>query len=147
MPVTRMPGSAWAGKSFTLANGETGYILGVTQADPLGNIVGETAFQFAGATGGIINTSDVAINAAAGAGIRNYLNSIWFKNTSATASEIVVKDGATVIWRGHVGASMTFGEMITFCPPLRGTANTALNVALLTTATATIVSAQGYTGA
>lgn len=147
MAITRTPGSPNASKAFTLANGETGYVPAVCQADPAGNIIGETAYQFAGATGGIINTADVAIAAAAGAGIRNYLNSIWFKNTSATVSELVIKDGATIIWRGHVGASMTFGELVTFCPPLRGTANTALNVALLTTATATIVSAQGYTGA
>jgi hypothetical protein len=119
----------------------------VTQADGSGNIIAETAFQFAGATGGITNTADVAIAAAAGAGIRNYLQTIWFKNTAAVASEIVLKDGATIIFRGHVGASMTFGEYIRFDPPLRTTANTALNVALLTTATATIVSAQGYTGA
>jgi hypothetical protein len=130
-----------------MANGETAYILAVTQADGSGNIISESAFQFAGATGGITNTSDVAIAAAAGAGIRNYLQTIWFKNTAATASEIVIKDGSTVIWRGHVGASMTVGEFVRFDPPLRGTANTALNVALLTTATATIVSAQGYTGA
>lgn len=102
---------------------------------------------YAGASGGILNTTDVAIKTAAGAGVRNYISSLQFKNTAAVASEIVVKDGSTVIWRGHVSASMTFHELVTFNPPLRGTANTALNVAMLTTATATIVSAQGYTGA
>lgn len=105
-----------------------------------------TFWQFAGATGGIINTSDVALKAAAGASVRNYLDSVQFKNTAATASEIVIKDGSTIIWRGHVGASMTAMETINFVPPLKSTANTALNVALLTTATATIVSAQGHTG-
>jgi hypothetical protein len=104
-------------------------------------------WHYAGVTGGITDTSDVALAAAAGAGIRNYLTAIQFKNISATASEIVVKDGSTVIWRGHAGASMTAMERIVFPVPLKGTANTALNVALLTTATATIVSAQGFTAA
>lgn len=103
-------------------------------------------WSYAGATGGIINTTDVAIKAASGAGVRNYLKSIQFKNTAAVASEIVVKDGSTVIWRGHVSASMAVMDGWTFDPPLRGTANTALNVAMLTTATATVVSAQGFTG-
>jgi hypothetical protein len=104
-------------------------------------------WQYAGVTGGITNTSDVALAAAAGSGVRNYLTGIQFKNTSATASEIVVKDGSTVIWRGHAGASMAQMECITFPVPLKGTANTALNVAMITTATATIVSAQGFTAA
>jgi hypothetical protein len=103
-------------------------------------------WSYAGVTGGILDTADVALKAAAGASVRNYISSLQFKNTAAVASEIVIKDGSTVIWRGHVSASMTFAENIPFNPPLKGTANTALNVAMLTTATATIVSAQGYTG-
>ncbi len=98
-----------------------------------------------GATGGIINTTPVAIAAAGGAGVRNYLAAIQYMNSAATASEIEIRDGSTVIWRGYVPASMTVAASFTFPVPLRGTANTALNVALLTTATATRVSAQGYT--
>jgi hypothetical protein len=106
--------------------------------------VPDTPWQYAGVTGGIVNTSDVAIAAAAGANTRNYLCSLQLKNTAAVASEIVVKDGSTIIWRGHLGTSMTFEEIITFSVCLKGSANTAMNVALITTATATIVSAQGY---
>jgi hypothetical protein len=105
-----------------------------------------TLFSSREQAGGIVNTTDVAIAAAAGAGIRNFLTAIQWKNTAAVASEIVVKDGSTVIWRGHVSASMTIMDGFSFNPPLRGTANTALNVAMITTATATIVSAQGYQG-
>lgn len=146
MAITRSLGGSPAVKQFTLANGDVANIGVVACADGNGNIAGESAFQFAGASGGITNTSDVAIAAAAGAGVRNYLTSLWFKNTAAVASELVIKDGSTVIFRGHVSASMVYGEALQFNPPLKGTANTALNVALLTTATATIVSAQGYTG-
>lgn len=106
-----------------------------------------TFWSYAGASGGITNTSDVAVKAAAGASVRNYISGIQFKNTAAVASEIVIKDGSTVLWRGHVSASMSVSDGYTFNPPLRGTANTAVNVAMLTTSTATIVNVQGYTGA
>lgn len=62
------------------------------------------------------------------------------------ASEIVVKDGSTVIWRGDAPALMTSPAGVLFAVPLEGTANTALNVAMITTATTTRVSAQGFTG-
>lgn len=122
-----------------------------TRGDTNGTVVqpalSSTFWSYAGATGGITNTTDVAVKTAAGASVRNYVSSIQFKNTSATASEIVIKDGATIIWRGHVSASMAVSDTVVFNPPLRGTANTAINVAMITTATATIVSLQGYTGA
>lgn len=106
----------------------------------------DSGWQYAGVTGGLTTTADTVLAAApTAAGVRNYLTSLQVKNTSAVASEIVVKDGSTIIWRGHVGASMTFMETITFPTCLKGSANTAMNVALITTATATVVSAQGYT--
>lgn len=104
-------------------------------------------WQYAGITGGIVDTADVVLTASAGAGLRNYLTSIQYINTAAVASEIVVKDGATVIWRGMAPASMTFPATVDFsAAPLRGTAATALNVAMVTTGTATRVSAQGFKG-
>lgn len=146
MPETRIPGQRESGVALTLASGEIAYLRASVAADAVGNIVGENPFNYAGVTGGITTTADTAISAAQAAGVRNYLTAFYFKNTSAVASEIVVKDGATVIWRGHAGASMAQGERIVFPVPLRGTAATAMNVAMITSATATIVSAQGYTG-
>jgi hypothetical protein len=125
----------------------------VTTVDPQGNYVGVTpgvagsTWQYAGAAGGITDTADVAVKASAGALIRNYMTSLQYLNTSAVASEIVVKDGATIIWRGYAPAAMTVPVNITFPQPLRGSAATALNVAMITTATATRVSAQGFVGA
>ena len=109
--------------------------------------VAASRWNYAGATGGITNTTAVALNAAAGAGLRNYVVGIQYFNSAAVASEIEIRDGSTVIWRGFVPASMTAPVNITFQVPLRGSANTAINVALATTATATRVSAQGYTSA
>ena len=95
------------------------------------------------ASGGIVNTTDNVLVAAAGAGIKNYLTCLSIANASATATEVVVKDGSTVIWRGYVAANLTLKD-IPFPTPLQSTANTALNVACITTATQTYISAQGY---
>jgi hypothetical protein len=110
-------------------------------------VVPASRWNYAGATGGIVNTTAVALNAAGAAGIRNYVAAIQYFNSAAVASEIEIRDGSTVIWRGYVPASMTVPVQITFPVPLRGTAATAVNVALVTTATATRVSAQGYQSA
>ena len=147
MPISRTPGQRDASTAIAIAGGDTAYLNLSVVADPVGNVVGENPLAYASPTGGITVTADTPIFAAGAAGIRNYITGIWFKNTSATASEVVIKDGAaTVLWRGHLSAAMTFGEVVSFNPPLKGTAATAMNVALAAI-TATIVSAQGYTGA
>lgn len=104
-------------------------------------------FQFAGPVGGTVDAVDLVVAAARAAGIRNYLAGIQYLNTSAVASEIVVKDGSTVIWRGMAPASMTSLATVRFSVPLKGTAATAMNVAMVTTLTATRISAQGFTAA
>lgn len=119
------------------------------------NVTGATAplstsldWFYAGATGGITNTSDVVLAAAAGANLFNTCSSLQVLNTSTTGTEIVIKDGSTIIWRGYASptiALVTQLQMvpITFSPPLRSSANAALNFACLTTSTATRISAQG----
>ncbi|WP_191082742.1 hypothetical protein [Roseococcus microcysteis] len=105
----------------------------------------EADWQAAAAAGGIINTTDVVLRAAAAAGIRNYVTSIDVRNAHATvATEVVIKDGATVIWRQLLPAAMAAPVEITFPTPLRGTAATAVNVACLTTGAQVYVNAQGY---
>lgn len=92
----------------------------------------------------ITNTTATAIKAAGAANVRNYLTGLQFMNTSATASIITIQDGSTVIWTGYMPASMTAMQSIIFTTPLRGSAATALNFVVNTTATNTFVSAQGY---
>lgn len=105
----------------------------------------EADWQFAAAAGGIINTTDVVLRAAAAAGIRNYVTSIDIRNAHATvATEVVIKDGATVIWRQLLPAAMAAPVEITFPTPLRGTAATAMNVACITTGAQVYVNAQGF---
>jgi hypothetical protein len=107
------------------------------------NSIPENEWQYAAASGGITNTSDNVLIAAAGAGIKNYLTGLSVANASATATEIVVKDGSTVIWRGYLAANAALNK-ISFQTALQSTANTALNVACITTGTQTYVNAQGY---
>lgn len=105
-------------------------------------------WSYAAIAGGIVNTTDVVVKAAAGAGIRNYVSAISCTNAAAAvATEMVLKDGATVIWRGYLGlVAQAAGELnVTFPNPLKSTANTALNLAAITTAAQVYCNLQGYT--
>jgi hypothetical protein len=152
-------GAAISGNPFRLgARALTANYAAVTNgqtADLVATLVGaliqkpyaipEQDWSYAAASGGIVNTSDVPIKGAAAAGIRNYLTALTLSNPSATATEVVVKDGAsTVIWRGHCPANAP-AFAVPLPSPLRGTAATALNVACITTGAAVYVNAQGYT--
>ncbi len=108
------------------------------------NSIPENEWRYAVSSGGITNTSDNVLIAAAGAGIKNYLTGLSVANANATASEIVIKDGAsTVIWRMYLAANAPI-QSIEFVTPLQSSANTALNVACITTGTQTYINAQGY---
>lgn len=140
---------AAAQTAMVLYGGPTGSKVSVRESSPLPTltqpfVVPASRFNFAGATGGIVNTTAVPIAAAGGVGVRNYVAAVQYFNSAAVASEIEIRDGSTVIWRGYAPASMTVPISVVFPVPLRGSANTAINVAMATTATATRVSAQGY---
>ena len=108
------------------------------------NSIPENEWQYAAASGGITNTADNVLVAAAGADIKNYLTGLSVANANATASEIVIKNGAsTVIWRMYLAANAPI-QSIKFVTPLQSSANTALNVACITTGTQTYINAQGY---
>jgi hypothetical protein len=69
-----------------------------------------------------------ALKAAAGAGLRNYITDLEISIQTAVAQNITVLDGATVVARyalpATIGANMTLSRRT----PLRGTANTAVSV-------------------
>jgi hypothetical protein len=106
----------------------------------------ELEWSFASPAGGVVNTTDVVLAAAAGAGLRRYITGLQLSNANATATEVVLKDGATVIWRGNLPGNAE-NVAIQFPDPLKTTANAALNFACITTAAAVYVNAQGYTAA
>jgi hypothetical protein len=103
----------------------------------------QSAIYYSSATGGLTTTTADNIGTPL-AGFRTFLSGLQYANKSATASEIVVLDNATVIWRGYAPASATSPVSIVFDPPLAGSTNTQMKVAMITTATATVVSAQGF---
>lgn len=112
----------------------------------------ETQWSFASATTGIVNTTTaVTIKTAAGAGFRNYIRSIQVDHdTLGSATELAIRDGAagTVLWRCKLKTTALPITTINFDPPLKGTANTLLEVVTLT-ATLTggvFINAQGHTG-
>jgi hypothetical protein len=107
------------------------------------NSIPQNEWQYAAENGGITDTANVELVAAAGAGIKNYLTGLSVGNANATASEIVIKDGATVIWRMYLAANAPI-QSINFVTPLQSTANTKLNAACIMPGTRTYINAQGY---
>lgn len=109
-------------------------------ANPENFLSGQTA-------GAMTGTSDTAVIAAQGAGVRIYVTSLCVTNSHATqGTEVIIKDATTELFRVYAKALDT-PITLTFPTPIRLTANQALNAANGTTASNTWVSAQGYKGA
>lgn len=111
--------------------------------------VPDVRWQATSGTTALATTTSTALNAAGAAGIRNYCTSLQIYNSSATISTTVtILDGATVIWTGFLPAMTASIPMITlqvsFDAPLKGTAATAINIQLGTTAAAVYYNAQGF---
>jgi len=130
------------GTAPTSAAGDYGFIqiddLGKQVVSPYAPHVNQKQVALAAIT----DTNAVALFAAAGAGVRTYLTSITLVNTSATATVVEIRDNVTVIHRVYVPANGS--AQFDFPTPLKGTANTAMNVACVTTATNTFISATAY---
>jgi len=142
----RVAGRALSAAYTTVATGDTADLITTLQGVQIVRQwqIPELEWSYASAAGGVVNTTDVVLAAAAGAGLRRYVTSVSLSNNSATATEVVLKDGATIIWRGHLPANAPNSEIV-FTNPLKTTANAALNFACITTAAAVYVNAQGYT--
>jgi len=129
-----------------IANGNVattiGTAVGAVIAKPFS--IPEADWLFASPAGGIVNNTAVAARAAQAAGIRNYVTGLDVRNASGTvATEFVVLDGATVIWRGQLPVNSPAID-ICFNTPLRGTGATALNVQALTTGAQVYANLRGY---
>ena len=113
-----------AGDTADLITTLLGKLVTIPYANP------NQSWNYAAPAGGLVSTTAVTIKAAAGAGIRNYITHIDCVNSHATIStELMILDGAagTVLWRGWLQAAGG-GYSINFDPPLRGTANTLLEI-------------------
>ena len=149
----RVAGRALTADYTAVAAGDTADIittlLGKQVVYPYANP--NQQWSYAAPAGGLVTQTAVTVKAAAGAGIRNYITDIQVVNSHATIStEITINDGAagTVLWRGWLQAAGG-GYSIHFNTPLRGTANTLLEIDEITaTATAGVVfNAQGFVAA
>lgn len=89
-------------------------------------------------------TGDNLAKAAGAAGIRTYVTGIQLQNSSATGTDVQIKDGATVIWRGYLPGANNSAINIPLLTPLRGSAATALNLAIGSAASSIYVNLQGY---
>lgn len=109
-------------------------------------------WSYAAAAGGIVNTTTaVTVKAAAGAGVRNYVEGIQLSwDALTTGGEFAIRDGAsgTVLWRFKIPSASAGQAHTKFGTPLRGTANTLLEVVTLTASGAggVFVNLQGWTG-
>lgn len=109
-------------------------------------------WQYAAASGGISNsTTAVTVCPAQGGTLRCYMTSLQLDATAlGAATEIVVRDGAsgTVIWRGAISTAGVSNDNIVFPVPLKGTANTLMEVATITATItgAVYVNSQGFSG-
>jgi hypothetical protein len=110
-------------------------------------------WNYAAATGGILNTTTaVTIKTAGAAGVKNYISSIELSSEAlGAATEFAIRDGAggTVLWRTKIGAAgLINGRLILFATPIAGTAATLLEVVTLTASVtgAVYFNAQGFTG-
>lgn len=100
-------------------------------------------WTFAGASGGIVDTTPVALKAAV-TGKVIYLDAIQFVNSDDTvATEVEILSGSTVLWRGFAPAEGVSPQAIVFDGSIKTVAGQALNVKAVTTAAQLIVSAQG----
>ena len=111
-----------------------------------------TDWSYAAAASGILNTTTaVTFKTAAGSGQRNYITGLQVTAEAlGTATELAIRDGAagTVLWRIKIGTGgIPAGINIIFDSPLKGTANTLLEVVTLTASTtgAVYFNAQGFT--
>lgn len=104
----------------------------------------EQEWSYVGDAAGITTTADVTLAGAAGAGLRRYLTSIQLSNDSATATDFLIKDGATnPLWRVRLPANCP-NFSVEFANPLRSPANATLVVACSATGKVHL-NAQGYT--
>lgn len=107
-----------------------------------GNGIVLTANMLQAVTAAMTGTSSTALFAAGGSGVKNMLSSIVLVNSSAVNTVVEILDGAAIIGYAYAPANSMSG--VTFNTPLRGSANTALNVRNVTTAANVYATGTGW---
>ena len=104
---------------------------GNIQIDAEGRIVtagwGDSSLQIQSLTA-LTSTSDVALAASAGAGVRNFVTDLIIENTAAAEVRVLLRDGTTNMATFTVPAKSTL--VVALHTPLRGSAATVVNAQL-----------------
>lgn len=148
----RIGGKVVSVADTTLINNDTSDLLMTTAGQVIDKpyATAELDWVYAGVTGGIVNTTTaVTVKTAAGANIRNYVTGIHVAHDALGAvTELAIRDGAagTVLWRGKLQTTANEGFTVQFLTPLRGTANTLLEIVTLSASVTggVFVNLQGY---
>jgi hypothetical protein len=90
------------------------------------------------------STSDTSIQASAGTGKRNYMTGIVIRNSSATATGVIIKDGSGGTAKAHIPVPASGGCTIIFNPPLRGSAATAVYAACQDSVASIYITPMGF---
>lgn len=111
----------------------------------------QTPWAYAAAASGIAaTTTAVTVQAAAGAGRRNYVTNMQLSHaTLGNVTEFCIRDGAggTVLHRMTLATTANENMTLLFDPPLRGSYNTLIEIVTLTSATGGVYcNLQGYSG-
>jgi hypothetical protein len=103
-------------------------------------------WYFPSTAGGFTDAAVHDISGGPISGQKYWLTALQYFNTSAVGSELAIIDSATanVLWRGYAPPSMAVPTALPFDPPLQSTANSKIQMQLVTTGTATRVNAQGF---
>jgi hypothetical protein len=92
----------------------------------------------------ITTATSVTLHAAVGGQV-NSLDTLYCDNSAATASEIQVLDGASVIWDRYVPASASnFAVKAPGGIPVYGSVNSTMSLKVVTAGTSLYCSAAGY---
>lgn len=96
----------------------------------------------------ITDTADHQILISGGVGIRNYITTIMITNAHATqGTKVKITDGATNLLCEGYAAAAGGGFAPCFSIPLKGAANSIINVTCLTNGADVVATIVGYTGA
>ncbi len=106
----------------------------------------DATWQWSTAGAPITTALTTQVMGAGAANVRNYMTQMYCDNSSATAGEVQILDGATIIADRFIPANATaFPVLLTAGGiPLRGSTATAMNFKTLTAAQSLYCSAEGY---
>lgn len=140
--VTSSVGSFSSGTYNVPRLSSTGYQVVLPYSTP------ELTWNWSTAGTPITTATTTTVQAAQGAGVRNYMTGLSCVNNSTTGTEIQILDGSTVIYDDFALPNNVTGGGDRLQPPLliplRGSAATAMSLKTFTTGASLYCSAQGY---